>query len=206
MHAWPPSSMPRACRAWLPSAAWLLLAPAADPIRLPFLNSPPAPPGPPDPALPADLNIITEDGDTASLGPGPSGGSGMGLPRVPSTAAMPSAAAAARAGGTPPAEGPSPGPAPAAAAAAEAAEGGGGEDGEEPPHKRHKKGLTVHFAEGPALEQHPAQEAAGEPAAAAADGGAAAEVGGTAAEDGEVPQPKEPAELRLAPAAEAPDS
>lgn len=76
-----------------------------------------------------------DDAETASQG---GASTSAGMPRVPSTAAT-AAAAAAAAGG-------------AAAVAGWEADGAGvaaegWEEGEEPPHKRHRKGLTVHFAE-----------------------------------------------------------
>jgi hypothetical protein len=72
------------------------------------------------------------------------GGASGGLPRVPSAAA-PSPSGGAGLG---PWE-----------AGAGAAGGEGGEEGEEPPHKRHRKGLSVHFAQdGPAPQQQPQEE------------------------------------------------
>jgi len=98
----------------------------------------------------ADQNIITEETEY-SLGGSAGAAGAAGMPRVPSTACT--AAQAAAAAGVA-------GDAQVAAWAAtdggQAAANGDAEDGEEPPHKRPKKGLTVHFAEGAALAQHTA--------------------------------------------------
>ena len=94
------------------------------------------------PARAAEQNIITDE-------PEYSGGTSGGMPRIPSTAAT-AAAAAAAAGAA--------GDAQVAGWAEAEAANGQGEDGE-PPHKRQKKGLSVHFAEGADLEQ--SQQAGG---------------------------------------------
>lgn len=98
----------------------------------------------------ADQNIITEETEY-SLGGSAGAAGAAGMPRVPSTAGT-AAAAAAAAG----AAGNAQVAAWAAADGTQVAVNGDGEDGEEPPHKRQKKGLSVHFAEGNALAQHPA--------------------------------------------------
>jgi hypothetical protein len=85
--------------------------------------------------MPADQNLNIDEADTVSQGV-PSGG----MPRVGSVTAAP--------GGTGSA---------ATAAPGWEADGGldvGEDGGEEPPHKRPKKGLSVHFAE----EQPPPQQ------------------------------------------------
>lgn len=109
----------------------------------PFLPSPSA-------SNLADQNINLDDADTISQG-----GLSSGLHRIPSTAGGASSASPAVTAGEADSAFP-------AAANGEAEEC---EDGEEPPHKRHKKGLSVHFAteEGQQPQQQQPEGQAGPP-------------------------------------------
>jgi hypothetical protein len=95
----------------------------------------------------ADQNINLDDADTISQG-----GLSSGLHRIPSTAGGASSASPAVTAGE----------ADSAFPAAANGEAEDGEDGEEPPHKRHKKGLSVHFATEEGQQPPPQQQPEGQ--------------------------------------------